>query len=286
MARQYKVLSQGDIDAINKIVPKPAVNFMLGGPSKIHDEDMGWPQGAVQGSIGSSEVKSDADNGEDNWQQKVHDIICGKTINYVLSHLREIGDIPIPSIDIPELPAVDAFNDPSAALESKQNADMKESLGNVTGKMEELKSKKGAVKHMISHCPGTWDEYIETCPGMIEDDPPCARVHNKLITTCSKAFEGGEQVAAQCDKVAEEMIKWGSQYLCSLDIEQMNLKSQIEDTISNALEEKALQKVKKLEEKLEKEKKNAKSKGDVLFKFAEDYVTKQAQYIAKALFGI
>lgn len=286
MARQYKVLNQEDIDTINKIVPKPAVNFMLGGPSKIHDEYMDWPQGALQNSIGSSEVKSGTDNGEEDWEQKVHDIICKKTRKYVLDHLREIGDIEIPNIDIPKLPTVDAFDDPSAALESKQNSEMKESLGNVKDKMNKLKTIKSQVKHMIDHCPGTWDAYVETCSDMIKDDPPCARVHNKLITTCSKAFEGGEQVAAQCDKVAEEMIKWGSQYLCSLDIEQMNLKSQIENTISNALEEKALQKVKKLEEKLEKEKKNAESKGKVLFQFAKDYGKKQAEYIAKTLFGI
>jgi len=287
MEESFKVLSKEDIQFIDKIVPKPAMNFLTGETSKIHDENTSQIQnGEMQSSIGEPFINYDIIYEVEDWQQQVHDRICPKTIEYVLSHLR--GSLPeMPNIPIPEVPSVTnqlPFEHNATVIENKQTAAMKQKVEDIKGKITKLQGKFNQIKHMIEHCPGKWDEIVEKCDDSIE--PECAKVHNNLILTCSKAQEGGKQVAAQCDKVAEETIKWASQYMKSLEIEGNKMKKQVEEVISSTLENKTLQKTKEKTEKAAKAAFEAAEELKVLGNFLQDYLKQQALNLIKSIVGI
>ena len=286
MGRGFKVLNEDDIKYINSIIPKVGAQFMNGGTGKVHDEGLeGIENPPQETSIGSTD-SSCADDGDLDYMQKVHDLICPKTRKYVLNHLRGIN-IEMPQITIPQPPQVNlpfSFqHEPEEVIQNQRNQ-MTEKLEKLKGKLEELKGKQDKVNHMVDHCPGKWDEYVDGCDQALEY--PCARVHNKLIRACGKSHEGGEQVAAQCDKVAEEVIKWASQYKSSLGIWANEAKEQFEETIKTVLNNQIIEDAKAKAEKLAKDAQETLEQSEKEAKILMNYAKNQAINLIKEKIGI
>lgn len=279
---QYKVLTDEDVDFINRIIPKLGASFMSGGPSKIHDEEVEVDSPELEPSIGTSEAtKSVVETYEEDYQQQIHDLICPKCINYILKQLN-IPQVEIPQVSIPEPPDISSFNingvdinhDPAKA----EKADA-----------EQMKNKINDVKEKVSKLTGNINkkilEPISACGGEWNAPATGALVHNRLIDICNKAYEGGDQVAAQVDKVAQEVLNMANISLGNLSKFVEDAKNQVVESVKKNIIEKNEKKVK---DKVEKEAKDAYNKLEeqkTKAKMKADFIKQQLIMQLAALLG-